>query len=196
MRDRLSGLRHGTITTLLAIVVSIGAATAGCARARAATQPVSPALDAPPPPPRVITPVEVEAAIPEPVPEEQLQPRQPLPQPPPPRPAPARTEPPRPAPPARVESEPAKPEEPRPNRTLQTPESGTESARAIRDQLARASANLQKVKYQSLSPNLKEQYDVAKRFMEQSEEALKAGNLVYAATLAGKALEIAEFLPR
>jgi type IV secretory pathway VirB10-like protein len=196
MRDRVSGLRRGAILTLLAVMVSLGIGAAGCARARAATQPVSPDLDAPPPPPRVITPVEVEAVLPEPVPEEQPQPPQPPPQPPPPRPAPARAEPPRPTPPVRVDAEPVKPEESRPNRTLQTPDSGSESARAIRDQLARASANLQKVNYRSLSPNLKEQYDVAKRFMQQSEEALKAGNLVYASTLAGKALEIAEVLPR
>jgi type IV secretory pathway VirB10-like protein len=196
MKDRFSGLRHGAILTLLAIVVSLAAGAAGCARTRAATQPVSPALDAPPPPPRVITPIEVEAVAPEPVPEEQPQPLQPLPQPPPPRPAPAKTEPPRPTPPVRVDTEPVKPEESRPNRTLQTPDSGSESARAIREQLARASANLQKVNYRSLSPNLKEQYDVAKRFMQQSEDALKAGNLVYASTLAGKALEIAEVLPR
>jgi hypothetical protein len=37
---------------------------------------------------------------------------------------------------------------------------------------------------------------VAKRFIQQSEEVLKAGNLVYASTLAGKAAEIAEVLPR
>ena len=67
---------------------------------------------------------------------------------------------------------------------------------AIRDQLARAEGELQRVDYRTLTLTLKDQYDVAKRFIQQSREALMAKNLVYAATLAGKASEIAEVLPR
>jgi hypothetical protein len=79
---------------------------------------------------------------------------------------------------------------------LQTPASAAESEVAIRDQLARAEGELQRVDYRTLTLTLKDQYDVAKRFIQQSREALMAKNLVYAATLAGKASEIAEVLPR
>lgn len=185
------------VLVLLAIVVGVGAATAGCGKLRAATQPDLPALDTPPPPPRVITPVQAEASVTQPnqTTEDQAPPAARPPQ----RPAPARTEP-KPAPPGRADHEPerdpVRAEESRPSRALQTGDSGSVSERAIRDQLARASADLQRIDYRGLRPNLKEQYDVAKRFIQQSEEALKAGNLVYASTLADKAAEIAAILPR
>jgi hypothetical protein len=154
-----------------------------------------PVLDAPPAPPRVVTPVVVDATptTPQVVQEEETPTaRTPA------RPAPAKAEPPKPAP--RAEREPdrelPKPEEARPSRTLQTPASAAESEVAIRDQLARAEGELQRVDYRTLTLTLKDQYDVAKRFIQQSREALMAKNLVYAATLAGKASEIAEVLPR
>lgn len=196
--------RSGRLLGLLALVLSVAAASEGCAKLRAATRPEMPVLDAPAPPPRVIAPVQAEAMPPP----EAATDEQTLPASQPQRPDPVRTDPVKPAPvkaesakpaaPARsdLEREAAKPEEPRPSRSLQTPDSGSVSERAIRDQLAHASAELQRVDYRTLSPNLKEQYDVAKRFIQQSEEALKAGNLVYASTLAGKAAEIAEVLPR
>jgi hypothetical protein len=186
---------RGFVLALLTIVVSIGAATAGCGKLRAATQPDLPQLDTPPPPPRVITPVQVDA--PGTASEQTDDPSPPSRQPQ--RPAPARTDP-KPAPPPRADREPeregAKPGESRPSRSLQTGDAGSVSERAVRDELARASAGLQRIDYRGLSPNLKEQYEVAKRFIQQSEEALKAGNLVYASTLADKAAEIAEVLRR
>jgi hypothetical protein len=155
-----------------------------------------PVLDAPPAPPRVVTPVIVDATptTPDVVQEEETPTaRTPA------RPAPTKADPPKPAQP-RAEREPdrdpPKPEEARPSRTLQTPASAAESEVAIRDQLARAEVELQRVDYRTLSLTLKDQYDVAKRFIQQSREALMAKNLVYAATLAGKASEIAEVLPR
>ena len=198
MTRRMQQCRHGRLLGLFVLAIGVAAASGGCARLRAATQPEMPVLDTPGPPPRVIAPVQAEAAAPpetatttttttdKQTPAEDLQLR----------PAPARTEPAKPIQPPRSEPETARPEEPRPNRSLQTPDSESISERAIRNQLARASADLQRVDYRTLSPNLKEQYDVAKRFIQQSEEALKAGNLVYASTLAGKAAEIAEVLPR
>lgn len=184
------------VLALLAMLVSIGAAAAGCGKLRAATQPDLPALETPPPPPRVIPPVQVEAPATQPsqTTDDQAPPaRQPQ------RPAPAGTEA-KPAPPARAdregEREPVKAEESRPSRSLQTGDSGSVSERTIHDQLARASADLQRIDYRGLRPNLKEQYDVAKRFIQQSEEALRAGNLVYASILADKAAEIAAVLPR
>lgn len=187
---------HARRLVLLGLLpILVGCAGAGCGKARAEIQPQMPVLEAPPPPPRVFTAREPEPPPPAPVTvaEEEV-PVARTPQ----RPAPARSEPPRTAPaaPTEREPEPAKPEDARAGRTLQTPESGAESERAIRDQLARASSQLQRVDYRSLSASLKEQYDIAKRFVQQAEDALKARNLVYAASLAGKAVEIAEVLPR
>jgi hypothetical protein len=178
-----------------ALLLLVGASGVGCATSRAAVGPEMPVLDAPPAPPRVVTPVVVDATptTPEVVQEEETPTaRTPA------RPTPTKADPPKPAP--RAEREPdretPKPEEARPSRTLQTPASAAESEVAIRDQLARAEGELQRVDYRTLSLTLKDQYDVAKRFIQQSREALMAKNLVYAATLAGKASEIAEVLPR
>ena len=199
MARRMQQCRHGSLLGLCVLAIGVAAASGGCARLRAATQPEMPVLDTPGPPPRVIAPVQAETITP---PETATTTttatdiQTPAEERPPERPAPARTEPAKPIPPPRSEPETARPEEARPNRSLQTPDSESISERAIRNQLARASADLQRVDYRTLSPNLKEQYDVAKRFIQQSEEALKAGNLVYASTLAGKAAEIAEVLPR
>lgn len=186
---------HRHVWLSAAILLLVGATGIGCAASRAATVAEMPVLDAPPAPPRVVTPVVVDATpiVQQVVPEEETPAaRTPA------RPAPARTDPPKPAP--RTEREPereaAKPEEARPSRTLQTPASAAESEVAIRDQLARAEGELQRVDYRTLTLTLKDQYDVAKRFIQQSREALTAKNLVYAATLAGKASEIAEVLPR
>jgi hypothetical protein len=179
-----------------AILLLLGATGMGCATSRAAKAPDMPVLDAPPAPPRVVTPVVVDATpvVQEGPPEEETPTtRTPA------RPAPTKTDTPKPVPPRaerEPDREPAKPEETRPSRTLQTPASAAESEVSIRDQLARAEGELQRVDYRTLSLTLKEQYDVAKRFIQQSREALVAKNLVYAATLAGKASEIAEVLPR
>jgi hypothetical protein len=187
---------HRHVWLSAAMLLLIGATGVGCASSQAAKGFEMPALDAPPAPPRVVTPVVVDATpiVQEVVPEEETPTTRT-----PPRPLPARTEPPKPAP-VRVEREPerepSKPEEIRPSRTLQTPASAAESEVAIREQLARAEGELQRVDYRTLSLTLKDQYDVAKRFIQQSREALTAQNLVYAATLAGKASEIAEVLPR
>ena len=181
----------------VAMVVLMGTCTGvACATSRAANGPEIPVLDAPPAPPRVVTPVLVDATptTPEVVPEEET-PTARTSQ----RPLPSNSEPAKPVPPRaerEPDREPAKPEDVRPSRTLQTPASAAESEVAIRDQLARAEGELQRVDYRSLSTTLKDQYDVAKRFIQQSREALSAKNLVYAATLAGKASEIAEVLPR
>jgi hypothetical protein len=85
---------------------------------------------------------------------------------------------------------------PGPPPTLETPVSGSAAERQIRAELARAAERLREVTYASLTPDLKGQYDIAERFVRQAHEALGARNLVYAATLAEKAAEIANALPR
>lgn len=186
---------HRHVWLSAAMLLLVGVTGSGCATGRAAKGPEIPVLDAPPAPPRVVTPVVVDATpVVQDVPPEEETPATRTPA----RPVPTRTDPPKPAPRAErePEREPTKPEEARPSRTLQTPASAAESEVSIRDQLARAEGELQRVDYRTLTLTLKEQYDVAKRFIQQSREALTAKNLVYAATLAGKASEIAEVLPR
>jgi hypothetical protein len=168
--------------------VCLGATLAtGCARARANTVPSLPPLDVPEPPPRVLIPVAVatEGPPPEPVPEEPLQPAAP----PPPR----RTASPQPA------AQPPKPaEEPpqpaaAPATALQTtpPAEQGEAERAIRATMARASGDLNKVDYRALNAGARTQYDTAKRFIEQAEDAIRLKNLLFARNLADKAAVLA-----
>jgi hypothetical protein len=108
----------------------------------------------------------------------------------PPRPETAKPEPPKPeattGPPA-----------PRPSLTI-TPTPGTEAQTeaAIRTLLAKASRDLSRVNPASLGTDGRAQFDTAKRFLQQAEEALKNKNLVYAGTLADKASTLAAVFAR
>jgi hypothetical protein len=102
-----------------------------------------------------------------------------------------------------VKPEPAKPEEsapapaPAPAVTLKpAPGSLSATEASIRDLLDRANRDLQRVNYQSLSVDGKAQYDTARRFVQQSEDALRNGNLVFAGKLADKAATMAAVLVR
>lgn len=183
--------------------VAIGAALAalaGCAKARANTEPEMPALAAPPPPPRLIAPIEVEpqpapAAQPDEAPAKQ-RPRVPS--------RPGRTEPSRPpesktdVPPRTDTTEPSRADEAPPDdsQQLRTQQPGDDAAleRSIRELLSRASADLGRVDYGALGVDAKAQYDTAKRFIQQSYDALKAKNLVFAGNLADKAAALAAVL--
>lgn len=114
----------------------------------------------------------------------------------PPAPAPPRVETPaKPVEPPRVEPE--KPASPPPALTLK-PSPGSESATvgSIRNMLGRAGRDLSRVNYGSLTLDGKTQYDTAKRLMEQAEEALRTGNLVFSGKLADKAATMAAVLVR
>jgi len=63
--------------------------------------------------------------------------------------------------------------------------------RIIRQQLQRASNDLGRIDYRALSADAKTQYDTAKRFVQQADEALHARNLVFAKTVADKAAALA-----
>jgi hypothetical protein len=52
------------------------------------------------------------------------------------------------------------------------------------------------VNYGSLTVDGKAQYDTARRFVQQSEDALRTGNLVFAGKLADKAATMASVLVR
>jgi hypothetical protein len=164
----------------------------GCAsKAKAATTgPDGPPLAMPAPPPRVIAPVEeviVEAAPPVVLPE---------PSPAVTRPPTAKQPPPRTDPPA-VAAQPAPPppaavEPPREVRAV--PSASPAEERKVRDVMARANRDLNRVDYQKLSVAGRAQYDQSKRFAGEAEQAIKERNYVYAMTLADKAATLAEEL--
>ncbi len=72
---------------------------------------------------------------------------------------------------------------------LRTPDTAddAEVAKRVRDTLGRAGQNLGRVDYTALNPGAKGQYDMARRFIAQAEEALKGKNLSFARYLAEKA---------
>jgi hypothetical protein len=167
-------------------------AAAGCLTGRAETPAQRPALEVPPPPPRIVEPLPAEPAV-------TIEPVADLPPPP----ATASS---RPRPPARdVASKEAtkpetKPDSPPPPETvapanppanpapqIRTPGDNSETARQVRDILDRAGKTLSSIDYRVLSPQRKESYDTAKRFIQQAEDAIKTSNFVYARFLADKA---------
>lgn len=62
-----------------------------------------------------------------------------------------------------------------------------EVARKVRETLGRANTNLNKANYNNLGAGAKGQYDTARRFIAQAEEALKGRSLTFARYLADKA---------
>jgi hypothetical protein len=176
----------------VAIVLLTASLGACAAKAQVRTEAPLPLLDPPPPPPRVVAIYEPE---PDPVP------LAPTVEPATPSRAPTRT--PRPeqrAEPAANTPEPvesaARPA-PAPSLTLTpTPGSESQTAAAIRDLLGRATRDLSRVNSAALSNDGRAQYDTARRFIQQAEEALKARNIVYAGKLADKAATMAAVLVR
>ena len=181
-RRAIGALVHLCVCALLA---------SGCVRARAKTLPTTgPPLDVPAPPPRIVLPLEAEAPPPQPVPSPEEPRRAPAPARPRPA-APADTpraaeEPPRPAPATPPDTPPA-------TTTLQTTPAAEqgEVERAIRATMTRASADLNRIDYRALNRDARTQYDTAKRFIQQAEDAIQMKNLPFAKNLADKAAVIA-----
>ena len=173
----------------------------GCVRAHARTEPEPPPLDAPAPPPR-----KVEARTPEaPPPVTLVEPGPTVLAPPPPvpstqqRPDPTRPEPPKvePAPPVEA-AKPVEDSKSQPTTTLQTTPAEREAQveKGARDMLARALADLNRIDYSRLKADARAQYDQARRFISQAEDALQKRNLVFASNLADKASTLAAQLVR
>jgi hypothetical protein len=165
----------------------------GCAKAKAQVEPEMPVLEPLPAPPRVVAVYEpeVEPAPPvEPEPAETTQTVRPRPSRPPNRTDTARPD------PAPVQA-PARPATPPPSLTLK-PAAGNEAKTeaSIRDLLGRASRDLGRSNYNGLDPDGRAQYDTARRFLQQAEEALKSRNYVFAGKLADKAATMAAVLVR
>ncbi|MEP7306011.1 MAG: hypothetical protein ABJA98_10885 [Acidobacteriota bacterium] len=176
----------------------------GCARLHARAEPISPPLEIPAPPPRVITttlPATATAtatteAIPaDPLPAAPELPAEAGPRRPP-RGAPA-------APAARQEKPPEVPApvparpaatSPPPSPTLQTTTKVEEVEQRVRVTIAQASRDLGRINSRALNAEAKAQYDIAKRFVEQAGDALRAKNFVFAGQLADKASTLATLL--
>jgi hypothetical protein len=179
---------------VLHVLLLASALASGCARAHAKTASDAPPLDMPAPPPRDVEPDGTEAPAPVPLIAEPARNAPPRPRPAPPReparPEPPKAEPPKPEPPPADPSRPPNEEAPRPPTTLlqttPTVEEG-DLERGILATLARANADLSHVDYRTLTTEGRAQYDQAKRFIRQAEDAARARNLVFAKTLAEKA---------
>jgi hypothetical protein len=171
-------------------------ASAACVHGQPKTVAELPPLEMPAPPPRVIEVTEPPQSPVVSLPDE---PHQNLPRP---STQPAqRADAPRPSEPPRAEqatAEPAKPADepvrvtPPPNTLQTTPtEREGEVERRVRILIAQAQNDLNRVNYQALNADARNQYDTAKRFATQAEEALRARNLVFANNLADKAAALA-----
>ena len=184
----------------LGVGLSLALAASGCAKARAESVPNGPPLAVPQPPPRVLAPVDAPAPVASaPAPAEASPPAAAAPARPAPRPPAARagSEPePRPAQPVATPPPPVAAEGTRELRTA-PPASGPATERGVRDVLTRANRDLARVDYGKLTTDGRAQYEQAKRFGQQAEDALRERNLVFAATLADKAATLAaELLKR
>lgn len=177
------------LLTLTGPTLSLGACAA---RAQVRSEAPVPPLDPPAPPPRVVATYEpepepiaatppVEAAVPvrppakPPRPEQKPEPAAPTPEP--------------------VEAVPRPAQGPSLTLTP-TPGSEAQTANAIRDLLRRATSDLSRVNVASLNNDGRAQYDTARRFIQQAEDALKTRNIVFAGKLADKAATMAAVLVR
>ena len=171
----------------------------GCVRARANTTPDAP-LDMPEPPPRDVAPNDVEPPPLVPLVAEPAHTALPRPRPAAPREQPRPPEPPKPEPakpepavepaaePPKTTDEPVKAPT-----TLQTTPATAEGEveRGIRASLIRATADLNRIDYRVLNADARTQYDTAKRFIRQANDAIRSKNLLFAKSLADKAAALA-----
>ena len=85
---------------------------------------------------------------------------------------------------------------PAPPPALQTTANPTEAEQRTRAALENAKRDLGRINVRRLRTHGKAQYDIARRFVQQAEEALRARNPVFAEPLADKAAQIAALLQR
>ena len=184
----------GMLPRAVALVCGLAAAgsLAGCAKAQAVAAPAMPTLAPPEVPPRIVAEYEPDPPLPaEPVTAEAITP--------PPRPArPPRRDTPR---PEAVPDEPqgppvTAPVTPAPALALQMPGASAKADQSVRALLAQAARDLGRVNYQALDSDGRAQYETARRFMQQADDALKARNVMFAGKLADKAATMASVLLR
>jgi outer membrane biosynthesis protein TonB len=184
-------MRNAVQVVLLMVLAAAGAA--GCATTQANAPVERPALEVPPVPERVIEPPPAPQMAPEPVPD--LPPVAPNPRPRPPQRDTTKPEP-KPETPA-VEAPPTAPAPAPPTvpplRTASSPDSA-EAARLISDIRNRAQKLLDDTDYRKLTREQQAQYDNAKRFIGETDEALKTKNFEFAKGVAEKAERLAREL--
>jgi len=174
-------------------ILLLGATLAsGCVRTHAKAAPDNPPLDMPAPPARDIESSEDNPPVPVELPSEPAHTAIKR-APPPPRNEPPRTEPKPEMPPAEPPKPPAAEEPPRAAPPLQTTpaEEVGELENAVRAAVARARHDLNRVDYRSLNPEARNQYEVAKSFIRQADDAIRVKNLEFAKTVADKAAVLA-----
>lgn len=162
-----------------------GGLAIGCSAHAAPLIPAgTPVLNAPEPPRRVVVPAPEQMTLPpvEEPPATATTPAKP----------PVRT--PNPRPTAPPPPEPAPATTPPAPAVLLTTANTAEFEKRVREQLARAQGQLSQVNRSNLGTDARAQYDAAKGFIRQAEEALKVKNLVYAGQLADKAATMAGLL--
>lgn len=180
------------VTKLILISLLVGLSGAACAKARANTEIVMPELLPPPPPPRVVEtfPADPVPTI-EPSPVETALVTPPVKTPPR---VIAKPEPPK------TDETPVVTERPMPTSPALTLKPGpsvqAQTEASIRALLERAQRDLQRVNYAALNADGRAQFDAARRFKEQADEALKVANLAFAGKLADKAATMAAVLVR
>lgn len=179
------------------VLIALVLPAAACATARAHVPPEDrPALVVPPVPPRVIEPLPIlEPQAIEAVPDLPAEPASP------PRPRPAAPN--RPATESKPEVKPdtvpdpaIAPPAPPPVSQLRTPATAEapEAARQIREVIDRATRLLNSTVRDSLSNDRQANYDAARSWLQQADEALKKNNLELAKSLADRAEQIAKLL--
>ena len=178
-----------------AAVAALALAAGGCVTAQAKVDPSGPALLPPAPPIHAITPVEIEAEAPAPPTDANPTPVVVRPNPRASAPRPDRradrpgdktdVAPAAPAAPPLVSAAPP---------PLQTTANVTELEKTVRARMAQALRDLDRTNYRALSADRRTQYDTAKRFVQQAEDALRVSNLVFAGQLADKAATLAAAL--
>lgn len=181
----MTGMR---VVAIVLLTASLGACAA---KAQVRTEVEIPLLDPPPPPPRVVA---VYTPEPEPIPiTPAVEPATPVRPPARPSRPEQRPEPTTAPDPTEAVARPA----PGPSLTLTpTPGSESQTVAAIRDLLGRAKRDLARVNAASLNNDGRAQYDTARRFIEQAEDALLVRNIVFAGKLADKAATMAAVLVR
>ena len=90
----------------------------------------------------------------------------------------------------------ARPESTESSPQLRTLQPGADAAieRTIKDRLSRAAGDLNQVDYGALGENARAQYDTAKRFIQQANDAVRVKNYIFAESLADKAAVLASIL--
>jgi hypothetical protein len=181
--------------TLLALLGLVGA-SGGCASAQAKAPAERPNLDVPAPPTRMIEPTpSPELTQPEPVPELPPAPAAPRPRQTPNRES-ARPEAKPEAPAADAPAAaPVAPVTPPPQLRTATTADAAEAEKQVRTIMDSANKSLAAINFQRLNKGQREQYDIAKRMITQSEEKLKESKIEIALDYATKADKIARELP-